>query len=212
MAPTLLTIEALQGMAVLRFRVLIVCLLLFLSGCGSHPPSEKTLADHGRTPESVARQIVNAVSERNMEQLVGFIHPRSGVQFSPYGHFSSESDVTIRAEDLIGEWAGKRTRSWGFYDGSGDEIALDIQAYFDAFVYDRDYVHAPTVLINREARTGATRGNTASYFPNSTFVEFHFPGSEKYAGSDWSSLRIVLQPNQEGGWWLRGISHGQWTI
>lgn len=187
-------------------------LLFFLTACGSQHLSEKDLTNHYLTPELVARQIVDLISQRNIEQLASFIHPSLGVQFSPYGHFSGDSDVVIRAEELTGEWAGKRTKRWGLYDGSGDEISLNIQEYFDAFVYDRDYRHAPRILVNQVARSGTTRTNTVSYFPGSTFVEFHFPGSEKYAGLDWSSLRIVLQPDPEGSWWLRGIGHSQWTI
>lgn len=186
---------------------LVFCILM-LSAC-----MENKVNIHHSNPEHFARQIVHNIEKQNITALASAIHPIQGVQFSPYSHFSDKTDVTLYTTKLLKEWHDTTPKVWGYYDGSGEKIVLNTKEYFSQFVSDRNYSNAPIILVNKLAKKSNTRSNIEIFFSNSTFVDFYYPGNDpKFGGMDWSSLRIILIPNQKGGWWLRGLAHGRWTI
>jgi hypothetical protein len=56
----------------------------------------------------------------------------------PYQHFSADA---LKGLDLSTE-----TLLWGIWDGSGDEIRLSFEEYYQRFMYDEDYLQAPFIL------------------------------------------------------------------
>ncbi len=157
-----------------------------------------------------SKQVVNALKNKNVKTLASYVHPAEGVRFSPYGNIDTERDLTFRRKDVLKLYA-LPAYVWGQADGSGDDIKLNFAGYYKKFVYDKDFVRAPNVSYNRIVKQGNTIVNLREAYPKAKFVEYHFPGTRKYDGMDWRSLRLVFEKSGKN-WYLVGISHDQWTI
>lgn len=164
-------------------------------------------------PEEFARQLLLLLKKQEIDAIAGMVDPEDGVRFSPYGTVDLQTDVRLSGEALRDAWHQDRQFTWGFYDGSGEPIKKPIQAYFAEFVMDADFVNAPRVAVNQVIGHGNSVINLDTAYAGLTFVEFNFPGFDPaLEGMDWKSLRLVLKPRREGGWWLVGIVHDSWTI
>ncbi len=84
---------------------------------------------------------------------------------------------------------------------------------FAEFILDADFASAPRTAVNQIIGRGNSVINLDTAYAGATFVEFHFPGFDPaLEGMDWKSLRLILKPRREGGWWLVGVVHDGWTI
>ncbi len=158
-----------------------------------------------------SKKVVAALKNKNMKTLATFVHPAKGVRFSPYGYINAESDLVFKRSQIPSLMLTRRTYVWGAADGSGDDINLGFPAYFNKFVYDKDFARAPKIVYNSVAKQGNTIVNITEAYKNAKFVEYHFAGTKKYDGMDWRSLRLVFEKSGSN-WYLIGISHDQWTI
>jgi hypothetical protein len=83
--------------------------------------------------------------------------------------------------------------------------------YIDKFVYNADFLNAEKTAYNQVIGKGNSLNNLGEVFPNHPFIEYYFSGfDEKYAGMDWTSLRLVFKLHQ-GNYYLVAIVHDQWT-
>jgi len=71
-------------------------------------------------------------------------------------------------------------------------------------------LNAPKVAVNERIGKGNTKDNVKEVFPDAVFVEFHFPGTEKNGGMDWSSLRVVMKKYGDD-WKAVAIVRDRWT-
>jgi hypothetical protein len=172
-------------------------------------PSALLPAEAERLIGARARCVVTALARRDMATLARLVHPDKGVRFSPYACVELENDQHFQGRSLTTLLADSEPRVWGSADGTGNPIRLRFREYFAAFVYDRDFVHAPDVAYNRTIQVGTMSSNLADAYPEALFVEYHFPASALEL--DWRSLRLVFEP-KAGKWFLVGIVHDQWTI
>lgn len=173
--------------------------------------ADATAADTASVVEraEAARQ---ALAEQDFAALARLVHPERGLRFSPYAYVDTTEHVRFAREAVADLPADTTKRVWGAYDGTGDPIRLRFDAYYDEFVYDRDYGDARRGAPNERLGRGNTLENTGEAFGReATFVEYYTPGSEQYEGMDWSSLRLVFVP-YEGTPHLVGVVHDQWTI
>jgi len=194
---------------------LLVISSLFITGCSSgnggneveQPPPEKKL-----TSVEVADQAVEALKNKDMKKLATYIHPNKGVLFSPYGYIDLATAQVISSSRVAELLENDQVYTWGQYDGSGENIDLTFRDYFDRFVYDQDYLHAEEKAENKRLGQGNTIDNITKVFPDSTVVEYHFPGFDpQYGGMDWRSLRVVLE-EVEGRWYVVALVHDEWTV
>lgn len=192
--------------------ILLGCRSTPVADIGSSPPPGSARVEQAVGIEAFARRIIELLRERRIESLADVVHPELGLRLAPYAHLS-EDDVILSAGQLLNAWRGERVIRWGRYDGSGEPIELSLPDYFEEFVYDADFA-AGRVGVNRRLGRGNTVSNLEQVYPEAEFVEFHRAGSERYAGLDWRSLRLVLRarPRPEEGWWLLALVHDQWTI
>ena len=158
-----------------------------------------------------SKKVVAALKNKDMKTLATFVHPTKGVRFSPYGYIDLENDLIFKSSQIPSLMLTRRAYIWGAADGTGDQINLGFPAYFNKFVYDKDFARAPQIVYNRVAKQGNTIVNVGEAYKNAKFVEYHFPGTKKYDGMDWRSLRLVFEKSGKN-WFLVGISHDQWTI
>lgn len=161
---------------------------------------------------TVATNVVTALSNDDMTTLATYVHPTSGVRFSPYGYVDTATHLNFSASAIPTLMSDTTLYTWGSFDGSGDPINFKFSDYYDAFVYDEDYLNPHLIGVNNFIGTGNTINNVTTVYPGASFVEFHFTGFDpQYGGIDWSSLILVFE-NVAGDWKLVGIIHSQWTI
>lgn len=179
---------------------------LVLGGC-SKPTKEP---DPEQAVREQATLVLKALQSGDLEGLAKLVHPSLGVRFSPYAYVHTERDLRF-TPDQLRTVPAERPYLWGLYDGSGEPIELTFAAYLKAFAYNQDYLNAPQVAYNQVIRTGNSLNNLPEAYPDSAFMEFHFPGTETYSHIDWFSLRLVFA-EVAGKWYLIGVVGDRWTI
>ena len=104
-------------------------------------------------------------------------------------------------------------RHWGTADGTGDPLDFTFAEYYTRFLYLHDFNGAEKGAPNEIVESGNSLVNLREAFPmeNTTFVEYHVPGTEQYGGMDWASLRVVLL-HENDRVWVIGLVNDRWTI
>lgn len=163
--------------------------------------------------ESLARHIVVLLKERKISELVSYVHPEKGLLFSPYAYIMQDS-ITLKASELLDVWRANPMQTWGYYDGTGEPIKLNIDAYFKSFVYAADFSVTSEVAIDERIGQGNSINNIHQTFPGSSVVEFYVKGMDpRFGGMDWRSLRLVFEKSADDQrWWLVALVNDQWTI
>lgn len=207
-----------------------IIVLLLIIGCNSQQESnlgkeKKTTsivsdslnkAGNNPGPDSVlilmTRKILTAVKNKDFKGFAEFMHPVSGVRFSPYGYIDTSKDVTLTANELVDNLKNNAIIRWGIFDGKGDTILLSVREYFEKFIYDVDFLNAEKTSANKMIGGGNSLNNLDSIYKDKNFTESYFSGfDKKYEGMDWRSLRLVFE-KYNGAMYLVGIIHDQWTI
>ena len=185
-----------------------------LAGCvptpGTATIAAPTPSQVSLTLEEAAQEVIQALAEKDLERLAGFVHPQQGVRFSPYT-FVREAHQVFLPQQLTGLLASEAVYRWGTYDGSGQPIELSFEDYYEEFVYSSDFASAGQAAVNQRLGQGNTLNNILEFFPQSSFVDYYLPGTEDFGGMDWESLRLVFV-EEDGTWLLVGIVHDEWTI
>lgn len=155
-------------------------------------------------------KILQALKNKNMADMAGFVHPVIGLRFSPSA-FVQDSDRVYTPEALANVFSDSSIVLWGIGEGSGLPLEYSFSDYYDQYIYDQDFLNAPQIGYDTQIVTGSTQNNIAEFFSDSIFIEYHFPGFDpKYEGLDWKSLSLVFQP-VDGQWYLVGIIHSAWA-
>lgn len=157
-------------------------------------------------------QVMEALKDKDYQELSNHVHPTKGVRFSPYFFVDSQNNQLLTAQDIENLNQNNTVLNWGSFDGSGDPIDLDFNDYYDRFIYDEDYINPHIMGINTAIGMGNIIDNVSIEYPDGDYVEYHLTGfDQQYDGMDWRSLRLIFE--EDGGiWYLVGIVHGEWTI
>jgi len=160
---------------------------------------------------STSADVIEAMSNQDFATLSTFIHPTQGVRFTPYTYVNPVSDVVFTSAQVANMAVDTNVILWGVYDGTGDPIQMTPIDYFDAFVYDEDYMNPQIMGFNTTVHFGNMIDNLETIYPNGDYIEYHFTGFDpNYEGLDWSSLTLVYE--EVGSvWYLVGIINHQWT-
>lgn len=164
---------------------------------------------HEQDISTLQKYVISLIRDRNYKELSKFVHPQKGIRFSPYSYVTKQ-DLVFTASKVANFGSDKTKYIWGIFDGSGLDIEYTPAEYFNRFVYNKDFIKLGTVSYNKTQGIGNTFENQFEVYPNSTIVEYYYPGSEKYSGIDWSSLCMVYE-KYNGKWYLVGIIHNEWT-
>ncbi|MCX6824390.1 MAG: hypothetical protein NT085_04670 [candidate division SR1 bacterium] len=207
------------------FPLIFVCAVsLLLVGCGKQKASETCPIGSGSVACGTTSGIVDhsdftgtlnsvliALKNEDFATLATFVGSQ-GIRFSPYGHINTGTDVILDKQIIENALTISRSYVWGTTDGKGDPIDLGIGQYFEKFVNDADYAHAPTVLYNTSIQRGNTINNIAQVYQGKSRVEYYFSGFDaQYEGMDWKSLTLVFE-HVGGQWYIIGVIHGSRTI
>ncbi|MGB4776024.1 MAG: hypothetical protein WBP45_12675 [Daejeonella sp.] len=172
---------------------------------------------------NTTKQILILLKNKNYSILADFIHPSSGVRFSPYAYVDTignadtgrKPDVRFSKEQFINQFKNKRKNKidWGYYDGSGELMRLNIDKYFERFVYNSDFLNAEKTSVNKAIGRGNDANNLTEVYKGCNFTESYCPICHGGSGEEWfnwCSLRLVYKKH-EGKFYLVGIIHAEWT-
>lgn len=179
--------------------------------------SDKTISDSDNLNKDsllldLSNKILTSIKDENYKQLAEYIHPELGVRFSAYAFIDTISDIVLTKTSLIDEAKKQNKLLWGSYDGSGEDIRLTQEEYFDSFVYDADFINAEQKSVNEIVSGSTTYNNLDEMYPDCDFVELYFSGFDKqFDGLDWCSLRLVFKKHNDK-YYLVGVIHDQWTV
>lgn len=172
-------------------------------------------------PAELAANVVVALRQKDWLTLSRLAHPERGVRFTPYAYVDLESDLVLSPEQLAvldADEAKERgrephVRRWGVFDGTGEPIEMTVDEYYGRFLYDRDFASAERGGPNERVGHGNSLNDMPAVFGDRdvVFFEYHVPGTERYGGMDWRSLRVVLE-RIKNRWYLIGLVHDEWTI
>jgi hypothetical protein len=152
-----------------------------------------------------AAEVLEDLESKNLPELARTVHPVKGLRFSPYATVDSETDIVLTASQLENSLQDPANRTWGADDGSGAPIRLSFLQYFQKFVYDRDFAHAPRVTYN--IGNDNTRKAWEQY-PDAIVADYRLPET----GNKPEEHLLLVFEQYSGKWYLRGIIHGGWTI
>lgn len=183
------------------------------SGSPSPSPAPDPLDPEDNLPLlGSACAVCRCLQQQNWGALAAYVHPDRGVTFTPYSTVDPDSDLNFTADQLRSMAQNSNVYTWGFEDGRGEPIQMTFPQYFERYVYDRDYIQAPELGVDRIMTGGNALENLAEAYEGCRFVDFSFPSFDPVGdGLDWSSLKLVFQPGGER-WYLVGIVHGEWTV
>lgn len=154
--------------------------------------------------------VLSYIKARDYDSLSRLVHPEYGVYFSPYSNITLSSDQWFSPDMLSAIDKAEEPFVWGVYDGSGEPISMTAEEYFSRFVYDRNFISAPVISVDRIAKSGNSLENTAEVFPDCRFVDFYIP-AEGEDGLDWSLLRLIYEES-DGALYLVAIVHNEYTV
>jgi len=161
---------------------------------------------------ALAFDILENIKKGDYRALSRSAHPDYGVMFSPCATVSLSANKCFNAKQIAAFETDTNTYVWGIYSVSGEPIEMTPAAYFSKFVFDKDYTTASVIGVNRVVRQGNALENITEVFPDVLFVDFHFPGGDRFSSDDqnWSSLRLGFE-EYDGTLMLTVILHSEWT-
>ena len=161
---------------------------------------------------ALAYEVLDHIKGGDYRELSRTVHPARGVVFSPCATVTLLANKCFRADQIAEFGTDSNVYVWGVYSASGEPIEMTPSDYFSKLIFDQDYTAAPVIGVNHVIRSGNALENITEVLPDVMFVDFYFPGGEKYAveDPDWRSLRLGFE-EYEGILYLAVILHSEWT-
>ncbi|MCE7794075.1 hypothetical protein K8O68_16930 [Salipaludibacillus sp. CUR1] len=157
-----------------------------------------------------ADDVVIALENEDYQSLANYVHPEEGVRFSPYGHVDPEEHLTFSREEVQEFAEDEEEYEWGIQDGSGEPIILTPSEYYEDYVYIRDFSReAEEILVNEIESRGHIEVNVEEVYPDGEFVSYYV--SETDEELNWANMILSFAENN-GGWYLTGVTIDKWTI
>ena len=148
--------------------------------------------------KTFAKGVVELISEKKWKEFSKIIHPKEGVKFSPYTYVR-ETAVTLNSEQFLDLTKNKKKLSWGFYEGSGEPIQLNLNEYYQEFLYKLPYAQSQPSKPNEKPMTiGSTVNNIPEVFSGESVLTVQFfILKDKEELFDSGGLTVVLKKDQE---------------
>lgn len=161
---------------------------------------------------SLSLNILTLIKNKDYAHFSALIDPKSGVRFSPYGVVDTLKNQILSAKEFTALVNSKKAVRWGIFEGTGEPINLNIDNYFQRFVYDADFIRAEKKSVDKIIGADSSSSNIKLIYHGYNFVQFYFSGfNKKYEGMDWKSLVLVFREENKT-FFLVGIVHDQWNI
>ncbi len=151
-----------------------------------------------------------ALRDADMDEFAQYVHPEKGVRFVPFTYIDTEN-ATFAPNIVDNLFDDQNVYFWGTSAGSGEPINLTFADYYEAFIYDVDYLYPDRVGYDRNVLLGNNIDNSKEVYPDSHIVEFHFDGFDPdFGGMDFRTLRLVLE-EYNGTPLIVAVVHNVWT-
>ena len=174
-------------------------------------------------PITLARNIVSLIKNKDFISLSEFVDADLGVLISPYYTFGNNQGRKLSKQEVSEFFSDDKKNSWGYQDGSGQELLLTDNEYYEKYIYSGDFIYLGKESINHSLVNGNTL--PLNEVINNIFrpqiledkeifyVEYYISGfDQKYEGMDWQSLALIFLDTGNNQWVLVGILHNEWTI
>ncbi|MBF8984017.1 hypothetical protein IZY60_10745 [Lutibacter sp. B2] len=200
-----------------KFILLCICSLIFFTACGQGDNGtikEEVKESYSSNEEiwNISTQVMHALKDKDMSKIADFVHPTKGLLLSPDAFIQDETVQVLTKEMIINFFEDENLYTWGYEDGSGDPMELTKKAYYERWMYDKDFINADQIGINTMIGQGNSTSSIEKISPKASFVAYHFKGFDKNVGGlDWESIYLVFE-KYENQWYLVGIVHDHWTI
>ena len=192
-----------------------LALIISTSCSNSNAKTNKTV-EHKVTKEEsllmLSNQTLEKIQSGEFSQFISLVHPVKGLRFSPYGHIDTINTKPLSINELNFYYTKDDLLFFGFADGSGDSINLNLKTYLQTYVQTPNYLKSHDIFFNQIHQSGYELVNMDKVFVGADFIEYYFSGFDKqYEGMDWKALRLVWE-KYEDKWCLVGIVRACWTI
>ena len=109
----------------------------------------------------LTNNILVALKNKNFSVFANYIHPVSGIRFSPYGYVDTLSHLRFSREKFIATAKDDNQEMivWGKFDATGDPIRMTLNNYLQRFVYDVDFVKPEKRTVNDFIGAGNSLNN-----------------------------------------------------
>ena len=198
----------------MKYLFLILCLSTLISckkNIEDNKSNENLKSQTDSLNEADVKEVLTLFKKKNFKKLAIHIHPTDGLRFSPYGFIDVNKDQLFQKADFLKLINSQKPIIWGNQDGSGDEIKLNFNKYFEKYIYDADFLFAEKISFNKTISNGNSKNNINEVYKGCVYAENYFHGFDpKLNGIDWTSLKLVFK-KLNGKYFLVGIVHDQWT-
>jgi hypothetical protein len=160
--------------------------------------------------EARHNKVLEALVSGDLEAIAAAVHPDAGVRISLDGHISEEVDLVFSRKQVQSAATDETSHLLGTADGTGEPIYDTLEGHIRR-IGGLDYKNADATGYNRVIGRGNTINNVFEYFRDAIVVEYYWGGTEKYAGMDWHSVRLVYARGSDN-WYVVGIVEDRWTI
>jgi hypothetical protein len=177
----------------------------------NHTPAVSEKNNGPKDVTSVAKSVLVALKNKDYSTLENFTSSQ-GLSWNEYPSLDMSKSDIIKTE-ISNIPTNSQKYLFGYTDGKGDPINLTISEYLDKWIYNKDYLNADEIAVNKMLDGGTNSLNTIiKDAGNRTVVAFYFKGFDrKYEGMDWTTLYLVFDL-ENGEYKLRGIAKNNWTI
>lgn len=158
---------------------------------------------------SINQRLLSILKSKDYHEFSQYIHPQKGVRFSMYAYLHPENKIFSK-EDFDRYINSNIKFTWGSRDGSGEPLVLSLKDYFEKWIFKRDFSNAE-YHFNEFRGQGNSLNNIKEIYPTQNFTENYIPGTEKYGGMDWNSLRFVFE-QYNGIYYLVAVINDEWTV
>lgn len=192
-----------------------LALIISTSCSNSNAKTNKTV-EHKVTKEEsllmLSNQTLEKIQSGEFSQFISLVHPKKGLRFSTYGYIDTINVHPLSVDELNFYYAKDDLLFFGFADGSGDSINMNLKTYLQTYVQTPNYLTSNDISLNQFHQSGNELVNMDKVFEGADFIEYYFGGFDKqYEGMDWKALRLVWE-KYEDKWYLVGIVRACWTI
>jgi hypothetical protein len=171
---------------------------------------DASLNDEDQDLLAAAEAVRQALLSEDGPGLAGQLVADDGLVVSLDAYLSigqaSYDDVSLTVDDLAD---GDQHIIWGYQGGTGWPVVSTIDERLARYRRADALLTPDAVGIDEPVGSSTVINNVTEVLPQARYVEFHYEGSERYDGLDWSSTIMAFELN-DGQWELVALVDNQW--